>query len=175
VPVDYPSEEPQKSEVYRLRVGDIIQIDVFQEPSMTTRQRIQGDGTISMGLIGRVEVLGQSVEQAASTVARLLDQKYIVNPQVNISVLAYAPRRFTVWGRVQKAGSYIIPPEQSVSLPEALAMAGGNSEIGNLKNVIVSRNYDGQIRRVRINALSAAAQDFRIREGDVIFVTENIF
>lgn len=142
---------------------------------MTTRQRIQGDGSISMGLIGRVYVLGESVEAAAAQIAKLLDQKYLVNPQVTISVLAYSPRRFTVWGRVQRAGSYIIPPEQTVSLPEAIAMAGGNSEIGNLKNVLVSRNYNGVIKRVRINALRPAAQDFHVREGDVIFVTENIF
>lgn len=167
--------ESAPSDIYHLRVGDIVQVDVFQEPGMTTRQRVQGDGTISVGLIGRVQVQGESVEQAATRISKLLDKKYLVNPQVTVTVLAYSPRRFTVWGQVQRPGSYVIPPEQTVSLPEAIAMAGGNSNIGNLKKVFVSRKKDGGIKRIRIDALSATAQYFNVREGDVIFVTETVF
>jgi polysaccharide export outer membrane protein len=168
-------DESSPSDIYHLRVGDIIQVDVFQEPGMTTRQRVQGDGTISVGLIGRVRVLGESVEQAADRISKLLDKKYLINPQVNVTVLAYSPRRFTVWGQVQRPGSYVIPPEQQVSLPEAIAMAGGNSNIGNLRKVFVSRKKDGGVKRIRIDALSPTAQYFDVREGDVIFVTETIF
>jgi len=168
-------DEPAPSDIYLLRVGDIVQVDVFQEPGMTTRQRVQGDGSISVGLIGRVQVLGESVEQAADRIAKLLDKKYLINPQVNVTVLAYSPRRFTVWGQVQRPGSYVIPPEQHVSLPEAIAMAGGNSNIGNLRKVFVSRKKDGGVKRIRIDALSPTAQYFNVREADVIFVTETVF
>lgn len=166
---------PLVAKVYRLRVGDIIQVDVFQEPGMTTRQRIQGDGTISMGLIGRVDVLGETVESAANKIAALLNAKYLVNPQVSVTVLAYSPRRFTVWGQVNRPGSYVIPPEQEVSLPEAIAMAGGQSSIGNLKKVFVSRDDEGVVKRLRVNALAKEAQNFDVQEGDVIFVAETIF
>lgn len=173
--IPIPSQIPHTGPTYLLRVGDIVQVDVFQEPVMTTRQRVQGDGTISVGLIGRVEVLGMSVESAAGKIAKLLDSKYLVKPQVSVTVLAYSPRRFTVWGQVQRPGSYVIPPEQSVNLPEAIALAGGNSEIGNLKRVVVSRRVNGVIRRIPINALDPAAQEFIVYEGDVVFVKETIF
>lgn len=168
-------DESTPSDIYHLRIGDIVQVDVFQEPGMTTRQRVQGDGTISVGLIGRVQVLNESVEQAAERISKLLDKKYLINPQVNVTVLAYSPRRFTVWGQVQRPGSYVIPPEQHVSLPEAIAMAGGNSSIGNLRKVFVSRKKDGGVKRIRIDALTPTAQYFNVREGDVIFVTETVF
>lgn len=168
-------EIPQTSRTYLLRVGDIVQVDVFQEPAMTTRQRIQGDGSISVGLIGRVHVLGESVEVAAEKIAKLLDAKYLVDPQVSVTVLAYSPRRYTVWGNVQRPGSYVIPPEQTVSLPEAIATAGGNSDTGNLKQVVVSRESEGRIKRMRLNALAPSAQNFLIHEGDVIFIKETIF
>jgi len=166
---------PQTSETYLLRVGDIVQVDVFQEPVMTTRQRVQGDGSISVGLIGRVYVLGESVEIAADKIAKLLDKKYLVNPQVSVTVLAYSPRRYTVWGQVQRPGSYVIPPEQKVSLPEAIATAGGNSDIGNLKQVVVTRKTNGEIERIRVNALAPEAMDFFVKEGDIIFIKETIF
>lgn len=172
----FPVEgEGSSNPIYHLRVGDIVQVDVFQEPGMTTRQRVQGDGTISVGLIGRVRVAGETVEQAAGRISKLLDKKYLINPQVNVTVLAYSPRRFTVWGQVQRPGSYVIPPEQNVSLPEAIAMAGGNSNIGNLKRVYVNRKRDGGVKRIRLDALSPTAQYFTVQEGDVIFVTETIF
>lgn len=142
---------------------------------MTTRQRIQGDGSISMGLIGRVNVLGETVQAASEKIAKLLDQKYLVNPQVTVTVLAYSPRRFTVWGQVQRPGSYVIPPEQMVSIPEAISMAGGNTSIGNLKRITVSRSNHGTITRIHLNALELSAQDFFIREGDVIWVSETVF
>lgn len=168
-------EIPKTSRTYLLRVGDIVQVDVFQEPAMTTRQRIQGDGSISVGLIGRVHVLGESVEVAANKIGELLNAKYLVDPQVSVTVLAYSPRRYTVWGNVQRPGSYVIPPEQSVSLPEAIATAGGNSDIGNLKRIVVSREANGRIAQIRLNALAPSAQNFLINEGDVIFIKETIF
>lgn len=168
-------DDPMTGKVYRLRSGDIVQMDVFQEPIMTTRQRIQGDGTISIGLIGRVDLAGDTVESGARKIEKLLDGKYLVKPQVTLTVLAYSPRRFTVWGQVKSPGSYVIPPEQTISLPEAIAMAGGNSDIGNLKRVVISRDNHGTIDRIRMNALSPDAQNFAVKEGDVIFITETIF
>lgn len=142
---------------------------------MTTRQRIQGDGTIAIALIGRVDILNETTESAATKIAKILDAKQIVNPQVNVTVLAYAPRRFTVMGQVKTAGTYVIPPEENVSLPEAIAMAGGTTIIGNPKKVIISRKHGDEVTRIKMNSLSADAQFFLMKEGDVIFVTETIF
>ena len=165
----------KKDEVYRIRIGDVVQVDVFQEPAMTTRQRVQGDGTIAVSLLGRVDVLGDTTESASKKIAATLDAKQIVNPQVNVTVLAYAPQRFTVMGQIKTAGMYVIPPEENLSLPEAIAMAGGPTIIGNLKKVFISRKHGNEITRTRMNALAPDAQFFLIQEGDVIFVSETVF
>lgn len=165
----------KKDQNYVIQIGDVVQMDVFQEPAMTTRQRVQGDGSISIPLIGRIFVAGKSTETASAQIAKVLDAKQIINPQVTVTVLAYAPRRFVVMGQVTRAGAYVAPPEENVSLLEAIAMAGGPTIIGNMKKVIVSRKEGDEITRVKMNALSADAQFFLIKEGDVIYVTENIF
>jgi protein involved in polysaccharide export with SLBB domain len=161
--------------LYHLRSGDVVQVDVFQEPIMTTRQRVLGDGTIFVGLIGRVNVMGDSVEEAATKIGSILNQKQLVNPQVTITILAYAPRRFTVWGQVKAAGTYVIPPEETMCMPEALATAGGNTVIGNPKKVVVNRRVGNTVQQIRVNAYSPQGQLFQIQEGDVIFVPETIF
>ena len=174
----YVPSEPAPSSantVYRLRVGDVVLLEVFQEPYMTTRQRILGDGTISVGLIGRVAVAGKTINEAAKNIAAQLDQKQLVNPQVNLSVESYSPRRFTVWGQVRNPGAMVIPGEEQLTLPQALAMAGGNTESGDIRNVVVTRRNGDSTQKIKLNALSPSAADFLIQEGDTIFVKETLF
>lgn len=166
---------PPEDGLYRLRPGDVVMLEVFQEPYMTTRQRILGDGSISVGLIGRVQVGGMTVADAAKRVEARLAEKQFVNPQVTITVESYAPRRFVVWGQVRNPGSFVIPAEENITLPEAIAMAGGNSEIGDLRRVTVMRREGGTRRKISINALGPRADSFYVREGDVIRVAETIF
>ena len=161
--------------VYRLRVGDVVLLEVFQEPYMTTRQKIIGDGTISVGLIGRVAVAGQTINEAAKKIALQLDQKQLVNPQVNISVEAYAPRRFTVWGQVRTPGAFVIPGEEELTLPQAIAMAGGNTDTGDIRNVVITRRTGDGTQKIKLNAMNPSASSFLIQEGDTIFVKETLF
>lgn len=172
-----PSFEPAAagSDLYRLRPGDTVLLEVFQEPYMTTRQRILGDGTISVGLIGRVVIAGETVTGASKKIAAQLDEKHLVDPQVNISIESYSPRRFAIWGQVRSPGSYVIPNEENLTLPEALAMAGGNSDIGDPRRVIVTRRGPSGPERIKIDALRPEAEQFFIREGDVIRVSETLF
>ena len=163
------------NEVYRLRVGDVVLLEVFQEPYMTTRQRIIGDGTISVGLIGRVAVAGLNINEAAKKIAAQLNQKQLVNPQVSISVESYAPRRFVIWGQVRSPGAFVIPGEETLTLPQAIAMAGGNTDIGDARNVIVTRKNGEGSQKIKLNAMSPAAADFQVQEGDTILVKETLF
>lgn len=142
---------------------------------MTTRQRVLGDGTINIGLVGAVSVGGKTIDQTRNLIEQKLTGTYLVNPQINITVLAYAPRRFTVWGNVSNAGTYVIPPEEVMVLPAAIAMAGGQTALGNLKKIIITRRVDGKVRQIRVNALEPEMQAFNIEEGDIIFVTETKF
>ncbi|MFA7342745.1 MAG: polysaccharide biosynthesis/export family protein [Terrimicrobiaceae bacterium] len=170
-----PVPTPTGNTVYRLRAGDVVLLEVFQEPYMTTRQRIIGDGTLSVGLIGRVPVAGKTIDEAARSIAAQLDQKQLVNPQVNISVESYAPRRFTVWGQVRNPGAMIIPGEEELTLPQAIAMAGGNTDIGDIRKVVVTRRNGGGTQKIKLDALSPEASDFLVQEGDSIFVKETLF
>lgn len=166
---------PVSQEVYPLRIGDVVLLEVFQEPYMTTRQKILGDGTISVGLIGRVAVAGLSINDAAKKIAAQLNEKQLVNPQVSIAVEAYSPRRFTVWGQVRSPGAYVIPGEEQLTLPQAIAMAGGNTDIGDVRNVVVTRRNSGGSQKLKLNALSPTSADFLIQEGDTVFVKETLF
>lgn len=164
-----------KLDNYKLGPGDVVQVSVFQEEDMLSQQRVGQDGTINFPLVGRVKIGGQTVEQAASSIAAKLQQGFLVNPQVTVSIQEYAPRRFTIYGQVNAAGSYEIPSEEIVSLATAVAIAGGNTRIGNLRKVTVTRTTAEGIVEYRVNLLTPQGRQFIIQNRDLITVPESLF
>ncbi|MDD5200146.1 MAG: polysaccharide export protein [Terrimicrobiaceae bacterium] len=160
---------------YRIGPNDLVRMDVFQEPDMQTEQRVAQDGTINIALVGRVGIAGLTVEDASKAIADKLRGGFLVNPQLTISVIEYAPRRFSVLGQVNKPGSFDIPGEEIVTLPTAIAMAEGNTRIGNLRQVLVTRNRGGEIYDIKVNLMTPQGRQFVIEKGDMIMVPESLF
>lgn len=166
---------PPKAENYVIVPNDAIRMDVFQEPDMQTQQRVAQDGTINISLAGPVQIAGLTLDQASEKIAEKLRDRYLVNPQVTLNVIDYAPRRFSVLGQVNTPGSYLIPGEEVLNLPTAIAMAGGNTRIGNLRSVMVTRERDGEIYNIKVNVLTPAGKAFLIKKDDLIVVPESLF
>src|SRR5260221_7661466 len=91
---------------YVLSANDLVKLTVFQENDLETVVRISKDGTVTFPLIGPVKIGGRSPQDAAKTVRELLARDYLVNPQVNLTVMEYSKRRFIVLGEVQRPGAY---------------------------------------------------------------------
>lgn len=161
---------------YVLRPGDVVQVKVYQEEDLTAVARIGKDGMISMPLLGSVKVLGSTIAQATTAIHDLLIKDYLVSPQVTLNVMEFAKRRFTVLGQVQHPGTYDMPADDSVSLLQAVAMAGGYTRIGNPRRITVQRTVGGANTVVKLDAESMAAdknqQPFVILPDDVIIVGE---
>jgi polysaccharide export outer membrane protein len=161
---------------YVLRSGDVVQVKVYQEEDLTSVSRIGTDGTVSMPLLGSVKVISNTVEQANAIIRDLLAKDYLVNPQVSLNVTEFAKRRFTVLGQVQRPGTYDMPTDESVSLLQAIATAGGYTRIGNPRRITVQRTVDGANVLKKLDA-EAMADDkkqkpFVIQPDDVIIVGE---
>jgi len=164
-----------QAENYRLVPNDLVRIDVFQEPDMQTEQRIAQDGSISIALGGRVKISGLTLEDASKAIAEKLKGPYLINPQVTISVVEYAPRRFSVLGQVNKPGSFEIPGEEILTLPTAIAMAEGNTRIGNLRQVQVTRMRGEAVYDIKVNLMTPQGRQFVVEKGDIIMVPESLF
>ena len=161
---------------YVLRPGDVVQVKVYQEEDLTSLSRIGKDGVISMPLLGSVKVASNTVQVATGVIRDLLAKDYLVNPQVTLSVTEFAKRRFTVLGQVQRPGTYDMPSDESVSLLQAIASAGGYTRIGNARKITVQRTVGTENKTFRLDA-EAMAKDknqktFDIQPDDVIVVGE---
>lgn len=163
---------------YRLAPNDVIRIKVFQEDDLTTELRLAKDGTATFPLLGVVNLGDKTVDEAASQIRDLLGKDYLVNPQVTLTVVEYSKRRFTVLGQVQKPGSYDIPSEESVSVLQAIAMAGGFTRLAVQSKVTVTRTMGGK-KTLTVDVKSAAndpgTKPFEILPDDTIIVAERVF
>jgi polysaccharide export outer membrane protein len=161
---------------YILHPGDVVQVKVYQEEDLTSVSRVGRDGSISMPLVGAINVGSNSLERAAMIVRDLLAKDYLVNPQVTVSVMEFAKRRFTVLGQVQRPGTYDMPPDAAVSLLQAIATAGGYTRIGNSRKITVQRTVGAENKVFKLDA-EAMTKDknergFEIVPDDVIVVGE---
>lgn len=163
---------------YRLAPNDLVRIKVFQEDDLTTELRLAKDGTATFPLLGAVNLGDKTVDEAASQIRDLLGKDFLVNPQVMVTVVEYSKRRFTVLGQVQKPGSYDIPSEESVSVLQAIAMAGGFTRLAVQGKVTVTRTAGGK-KTLTVDVKSAAndpgTKPFEILPDDTIIVAERVF
>lgn len=175
VPAARPAEQTQS---YRLSPNDVVRVKVFQEDDLTTEFRLAKDGTATFPLLGVVNLGGKTVDEAAATIRDLLGKDYLVNPQVTITVVEYSKRRFMVLGQVQKPGSYDIPSEESVTLLQAIAMAGGFTRLAVQSKVTITRTVGGK-KTLTVDVKSAAndpdTKPFEILPDDTIIVAERVF
>lgn len=164
---------------YILQPSDLIRVMVFQEPDLLREVRITQEYTITLPLIGTIDVRNKTVRQVEEVIRDLYDKDYLVNPQINLTVLEYTQRTVKVLGAVNAPGAIVFPPEQKMGLLEAIARAGGFSRIADRKRVRLSRNLvDGKTENYTINTdemiQGASGDQWLLTKGDIIFVAERI-
>ena len=164
---------------YRLAANDLIYIKVFEEDDLNSTLRITEDGAVIFPLIGAVKIGGLSVQAATRTIRDLLDARYLVNPQVSITVLGYANRNVTVLGQVQRPGAFSMKDQGSIDLLHAIGLAGGFTRLASPSRVTVKRTVAGHevvcVLDAKRMAADSNSEPFVVLPGDTITVAERIF
>lgn len=159
---------------YQLGAGDVIRIQVFQNPDLTTEARVSENGVISFPLVGVVKVLGQSPTAVEQLIARRLkDGNFLQNPQVTLNVLQFRSQQVSVLGSVGKPGRYALETT-GMRLSEVLAMAGGVTDDG-ADQIVLMTNRDGRVQRFEIDLVQMFASgdlslDVPLAAGDVVYI-----
>jgi protein involved in polysaccharide export with SLBB domain len=161
---------------YILSANDQVAVEVFGEEDLRTNGRLNGEGNLSVPLLGSIHLAGLTLTQAATKLTDLYGRDYLVNPKVNVMLVGYAKRRFTMLGQVNRPGSYEMPEgsPEGVDLLEAIAMAGGYTRIAAPEKISVRRG--NQVIRVDAKRQARAKHDaFTIQPGDTVTVGESMF
>lgn len=165
---------------YRIQPGDAVAIDVYREPDLCGEFKIERDGTVAFPLLGKIELSGLTVKEAEKSLTQKLGKDYLVSPKVTIQLRQSVAHRVIVLGEVKAPGVYDIPSGETFTLLQAIAKAGGFSDIAALDRVRIVRieNNEEQSIRVRVSDIlkgRAGARDVELRPNDVITVPETVF
>lgn len=164
---------------YVIAPSDLIRFQVYQEEDLAREVRVSQGGNITLPLVGTVEVKGKTVGQAQEHLTDLYNRDFLVDPQINLSIMEYSQRRVNVLGHVNRPGLVVFPPEESMTLIDAISGAGGFQRGANTRRVILIRtNEDGTRDRYTIDVEDIiqgnANYVWELQRDDVINVPQRV-
>ena len=165
---------------YILSPNDQVAVEVFGEEDLRTNGRLNPEGNLSVPLLGSIHLGGLTLTQAASRLTELYGRDYLVNPKINVVLISYAKRRYSILGQVNRPGSYEMPDSSpgGIDLLEAVAVAGGYTRIAAPERITVRRHSGNGDQILKVNAKrfsKGSGGSFLILPGDAITVGESIF
>jgi polysaccharide export outer membrane protein len=184
--VSYASTSIQPNDILKITVTDLNPLVAapFNISSGSSQQmsvelmKLNGylvtpEGNITLPILNEINVSGVTPANAELKIKdRLINEGYLVNPTVQVRVIN---NKFTVLGEVGSPG--VIPfTEQSISLLDALGMAGDLTYAGIREDIKLIRELDGKRMVYHIDLTTASWMsnpEYRIRQNDIIMVTPN--
>jgi polysaccharide export outer membrane protein len=157
-----------------LGMGDMVRVTVFRNPELATEARVSERGTILFPMIGEVPVAGLTPYQAGTRIAdKLKAGKFVVNPEVTVSLAQVNSRQVSVLGSVLKPGRYPLD-STNVRLADFLAVAGGIAP-GGSDEVTVLTNRGGKQDKIEVDLGAMMrngdlSKNIALEPGDTIFV-----
>jgi polysaccharide export outer membrane protein len=150
--------------------GDELEVTVYGAPDLSGHPRVNGDGNISMPLIGYVRIAGLSSSEAEGAIEAQLRQANVVNdPQVSVYVKEYTSSGISVAGEVNKPGFYsAVGPHR---LFDVLQAAGGPTDKAANKVIISHRGQkDATTLSISKNPAEMTASNVELQPGDTVVV-----
>ncbi|MBI3316511.1 MAG: polysaccharide export protein [Candidatus Omnitrophica bacterium] len=167
---------PGTSQNYRIGVGDLLAVEVYDEPELTREVRVLTDGNISFPLIGLVRAAGLTVSGLEKVVRDRLAADYLVNPQVTVFVKEFSS--VFVFGEVKSPGSF--PLYGKMTVFEAITLAGGFTEVANPSKVkVIRQGLEGErhfeIDITKITKKGDTSEDIELEANDRVIVPRSFF
>lgn len=162
------------AEDYLVGSGDVLKIDVYDNPDLKTTVRVTNNGKIVIPLLGQVTVSGLKVSDVTEKLTRLLADGYLINPQVNIFIEDFRSKKAVILGQVARPG--IVEIRGTTTFLEAISHAGGLKEAAG-DVATIKRINGGKQNVIAIDIKSIVeggdlSQNILIHDGDTIYISK---
>ena len=157
------------AEEFRVGTGDKLSIVVYEHDDLSMDVRINGDGTIKLPFLGRIKVSGHTTSEISKKLTKMyVDEEYLVNPQIIVSINEFKSRKASILGQVKKPGRYELDEDTTIMI--LITMASGYTGKATKRHANLIRKIEG--KRV---IEKKVALDKLVKPGDIIIIPESIF
>ena len=171
---DYAKEFDPRAHEYVIGAADQLRVNVWQNADLSCEPLVRPDGTITMPLVGDLQVAGKTPSTVKSEISAKL-AKYIKDSDtVTVAVTHVESYRFTVAGQVGTPGTF--QSNYYVTVAEAIARAGGPTRFASTSKIELIRvATDGKTRRIpidydEIQDRKHPEENLTLVAGDTVFV-----
>lgn len=156
---------------YRVGPFDLLQVNVFGVPELSGAAQVDGDGRLTLPLIGGMDAMGMTPPQLAMALEDAYGARFVRDPSITVQVTTPQSQRLVVSGAVKEPG--IFPVQGRVTLTQAVAQAKGLGDYADQSNVVVLRDIGGQQAAARFDLREIEAgrmADPELAPGDTVIV-----
>jgi len=129
---------------------------------------VNKDGYINFPVIGKIQLAGLTLEEATEKMTILIS-KHVKRPVVNIRLLNF---RVTVIGEVNNPSTFVVPTG-TITILEALGLAGGMTTFGKPEDILLIRQSEGVRTTIRLDLNDEEILNspyFYLQQNDVLYV-----
>lgn len=174
---------------YTLKPGDVLRIEVLEDPSLNRDTLVLPDGNIALPLVGLVRAGGRGLDAVQAEVTQKLTPNFAAAPTVYVGIAQLAQPQVTTGAAAAPTGVSVflmgeftnpgkIAVEPGSTLLQVLAQSGGMTNFAAKKRIQLRRGtsvYNFDYTQVE-KAGTAAGFDTVVSEGDVIVIpTRRLF
>lgn len=157
---------------YKIGPGDVLEISVWRDDSLTRDITVPPDGIIAFPLIGEVPVKRLTISQLRERVTKRLAD-FIPDATVTVILKEINSLRAYVIGKVRRPGQFSI--EMDTTVMQLLSMAEGLNPYANESNIYILRQKGGVTVKIpfdykRMVKGEKLEQNILLNRGDVIVV-----
>jgi len=166
---------------YKIGAKDLIEIKVFELPELNQTVRVAEDGSITLSLLGKIEVAGLTAQELELKLASLIGERY-TKGEAHVTVFIREFQKVAVIGAVGRPGMYeLVGP---TTLLMVLAQAGGLTSQAMADLYIYRQGQNGAQTKIEIrleDLIMKGNQELNIllQPKDVITIpldlTQNVF
>lgn len=150
---------------YKLGTGDELKVTVFGEPDLSGTFVVDGQGTITMSLIGQVELVNLTVTETSRRLEERLKDGWLRDPKVTVELIKGRP--YYILGEVNKPGEY--PFVSGLTVMNAIASAGDFTYRADKGRILIKSADSPNEREVELTPTTV------VRPGDTIRIRERFF
>ena len=163
---------------YTLGPNDIIEIEVRRHPEFSGRYTVNSEGKIEYKFVGDIIVNDLTKAELKERLTEILSE-FIIEPEVNVQIVAYLSKVFYVVGDVGRPGKFYMRGN-TVTVREALVQAGLPTGAAAMrKSRLITPSNTGKNNYVKVDVYKLLyegdlTKNLEMQPGDVLYVPPTV-